>query len=60
MSPCEEECTLLQEFRDQDETFKTNMLIIFLKIHYNIISTTPYDYISLFTDENIMKFILDF
>jgi hypothetical protein len=59
MSPCEE-CTLLKEFREQDEIFKTNMLINFLKIHYNIISTTPYDHISLFSDENLRKFILDF
>jgi hypothetical protein len=59
MSPCEE-CTLLQEFREQDEVFKTKMLIIFLKIHYNIETTTPYDYITYFTDENLKKFILDF
>ena len=62
MSPCEEECcTLLQEFwNNNDEQYKINMLILFLKINYNITSTTPYDYISLFTNENIRNFILDF
>jgi len=60
MTPCEEECTLLQEFIDQDEVFKINMLITFLKIHYNIETKNPYDHISLFTDENLRKFILDF
>jgi len=59
MAPCEV-CTLLQEFREQDENYKTNMLILFLKIHYNIETTKPYDYITLFTDENLRKFILDF
>jgi len=59
MSPCEE-CTLLQEFREQDEIFKTKMLIIFLKIHYNIETKNPYEYITYFTDDNLRKFILDF
>ena len=60
MSPQQQECELLNEFLSADEIFKTNMLILFLKLHYNIISTTPYDYITLFTDENIRNFILDF
>lgn len=60
MAPCEQ-CIILQEFWDGgDEQFKTNMLILFLKLNYNIITTTPYDYITLFTDENLRNFILDF
>jgi len=59
MAPCEQ-CIILQEFWDgDDEQFKTNMLILFL-LNYNITTTTPYDYITLFTDENLRNFILDF
>jgi len=54
------QCILENFWNNNDEQYKTNMLIIFLKIHYGITTTTPYDYITLFTDENIKKFILYF
>jgi len=58
---CPIECVLVSDFwNNNDEQYKTNMLIIFLKIHYNITTTTPYNYITLFTTENIRNFILDF
>ena len=60
MSPQQQECEILNEFWiAEDEIFKTNMLILFLKTHYNIITNTPYNYISLFTDDNLRNFILD-
>jgi len=54
------QCILDNFWNNNDEQYKTNMLIIFLKIHYGIITTTPYNYIILFTDENLRNFILDF
>lgn len=59
MSP-QLQCIVENFWTNNDEQYKTNMLIIFLKIHYNITTTTPYDYITLFTNENIRNFILDF
>ena len=54
------QCIVDNFWNNNDEQYKINMLIIFLKIHYNITTTTPYDYITLFTTENIRNFILDF
>ena len=59
MSP-QLQCIVENFWNNNDEQYKINMLIIFLKIHYGIETTTPYNHISLFTTENIRKFILDF
>jgi hypothetical protein len=54
------QCIVDNFWNNNDEQYKKNMLIIFLKIHYGITTTTPYDHISLFTTENLRNFILDF
>lgn len=53
--------SIIQDFwNNQDQEYKTQMLIIFLELNYGIETTEPNYYITYFTDENLRKFLLSF